>query len=162
MSGDRLASAAGLLKALAAVRRASRCRAATRVASEPSLRSVLDAANSLTYQGAASSHRGWSARPRNIVRPTSRPGVSRPNGSNRPRRTKEYLNLADNRFADWRLKISRSRRARIVAGRSRRCATLAGTHPDHPGMIASRGWSCIAKMDWPTARGAAVTCRRQV
>ena len=100
MSGDRL-HRRGLLKALAAVGGLA-VPGCNRLASEPRFRSVLDAANSLSYKV----QRLLIGADR-IAPEYSEANIStafRANGSTDPQ-DEEYLNLVGNHFADWRLKV---------------------------------------------------------
>jgi len=100
MLSDRL-HRRDLLKALAAIGglAVSGC---DRVTSEPRVRSVLDAATSLTYRV----QRLLIGADR-LAREYSEADISpafRPNGSIDPQ-DQEYLKLVGNHFADWRLKV---------------------------------------------------------
>src|ERR1700692_2898608 len=100
MSSDRL-HRRGLVKALAVIGGLA-VAGCDRLASEPRFRSVLDAANSLTYK----------VQRLLIAADRRAPGDSeadispafRANGSTDPQ-DEEYLNLVGNHFADWRLKV---------------------------------------------------------
>jgi DMSO/TMAO reductase YedYZ molybdopterin-dependent catalytic subunit len=90
-----------LLRALAAIGglTVSGC---DRLASEPRFRSVLDAANGLTYRV-----QRLLIGPNRLAREYSEADISpafRANGSTDPQ-DQEYLNLVGNHFADWRLKV---------------------------------------------------------
>jgi DMSO/TMAO reductase YedYZ molybdopterin-dependent catalytic subunit len=142
MSGDRL-HRRGLLKALAAVGglALSGC---DRAASESSLRSVLDAANSLTYKvqrlliGAG-----------RLAPEYSEADISpafRGNGSTDPQ-DEEYLNLADNHFADWRLKIHGLVEHELSLSLQEVRTLPARTQITRHDCV--EGWSCIAKWTGP-------------
>ena len=91
----------GLLKALAALGglAASGC---DRLSNDQHFRSVLDAANTLTYRAQRLLIGAHKLAPEYTEADIS-PDF-RPNGSTDPQ-DEEYLDLADNGFADWRLKV---------------------------------------------------------
>src|ERR1700730_9530509 len=90
----------GLLRALAAIGGLA-VAGCDRLASEPRFRSVLDAANSLTYKVQRLLIGADRLAPEYSEVDIS--PVFRANGSIDPQ-DEEYLNLVGNHFADWRLK----------------------------------------------------------
>jgi DMSO/TMAO reductase YedYZ molybdopterin-dependent catalytic subunit len=138
MSGDRL-HRRGLLKALAAVGglAVSGC---DRVASEPRLRSVLDAANSLTYKV----QRLLIGADR-LAPEYSEADISpafRANGSTDPQ-DEEYLNLVGNHFADWRLKVHGLVEHELSLSLEELRTLPARTQITRHDCV--EGWSCIGK-----------------
>jgi DMSO/TMAO reductase YedYZ molybdopterin-dependent catalytic subunit len=111
-----------------------------RLASEPRFRSVLDAANSLTYRVQRlliGAHR--------LAPEYSEADISpafRPNGSTDPQ-DEDYLNLVDKHFADWRLKVhglvARELSLSLEELRSLPARTQITRHD------CVEGWSCIGK-----------------
>ncbi len=138
MSGDRL-HRRGLLKALAAVGglAVSGC---DRLASEPRFRSVLDAANSLTYKV----QRLLIGADR-LAPEYSEADISpafRANGSTAPQ-DEEYLNLVGNHFADWRLKVHGLVEHELSLSLEELRALPARTQITRHDCV--EGWSCIGK-----------------
>ena len=111
-----------------------------RVASAPRFRSLLDAANSLTYtvqRLLIGAHR--------LAPEYSEADISpafRPNGSTDPQ-DENYLNLVDKHFADWRLKVhglvARELSLSLEELRSLAARTQITRHD------CVEGWSCIGK-----------------
>jgi DMSO/TMAO reductase YedYZ molybdopterin-dependent catalytic subunit len=138
MFGDRL-HRRGLLKALAAFGglAVSGC---DRLASEPRLRSVLDAANSLTY----TVQRLLIGADR-LAPEYSEADISpafRANGSTDPQ-DEEYLNLVGNHFADWRLKVHGLVEHELSLSLEELRALPARTQITRHDCV--EGWSCIGK-----------------
>ena len=138
MSSDRL-HRRGLLKAAAAIGglALSGC---DRVASEPRVRSVLDAATSLTYRV----QRLLIGADR-LAREYSEADVSpafRANGSTDPQ-DKEYLKLVGNHFADWRLKVDGLVDHELSLSLEELRALPARTQITRHDCV--EGWSCIGK-----------------
>jgi DMSO/TMAO reductase YedYZ molybdopterin-dependent catalytic subunit len=138
MSGDRL-HRRGLLQALAAVCGlvVSGC---DRVASEPRYRSVLDAANSLTYKV----QRLLIGADR-LAREYSEAEISpafRANGSTDPQ-DEDYLTLAGNQFVDWRLKVHGLVEHELSLSLEELRAFPARTQITRHDCV--EGWSCIGK-----------------
>jgi DMSO/TMAO reductase YedYZ molybdopterin-dependent catalytic subunit len=138
MSGDRL-HRRGLLQALAAVCGlvVSGC---DRIASEPRYRSVLDAANSLTYKV----QRLLIGADR-LAREYSEAEISpafRANGSTDPQ-DQEYLHLVGNHFADWRLKVHGLVEHELSLSLEQLRALPARTQITRHDCV--EGWSCIGK-----------------
>jgi DMSO/TMAO reductase YedYZ molybdopterin-dependent catalytic subunit len=111
-----------------------------RLASEPRLRSVLDAANSLTYRV-----QRLLIGPNRLAPEYSEADISpafRPNGSTDPQ-DEDYLNLVDKHFADWRLKVhglvARELSLSLEELRSLPARTQITRHD------CVEGWSCIGK-----------------
>ena len=133
----------GMLKALAGVGglTLSGC---DRVASEPSFRSVLDSANSLTYRVQRlliGAHR--------LAREYSEPDISpafRGNGSTDPQ-DDAYLSLVDNHFADWRLKVHGLVEHELSLSLEELRGLPARTQITRHDCV--EGWSCIAKWTGP-------------
>jgi DMSO/TMAO reductase YedYZ molybdopterin-dependent catalytic subunit len=153
MSGDRL-HRRGLLKAAAAIGglALSGC---DRVASEPRLRSVLDAATSLTYRV----QRLLIGADR-LAREYSEADISsafRANGSTNPQ-DKEYLKLVDNHFADWRLKVHGLVDRQLSLSLDELRALPARTQITRHDCV--EGWSCIGK--WTGAPLAEILSRAGV
>jgi DMSO/TMAO reductase YedYZ molybdopterin-dependent catalytic subunit len=138
MSSDRL-HRRGLLKAAIAIGgfALSGC---DRVASEPRVRSVLDAATSLTYRV----QRLLIGADR-LAREYSEADVSsafRANGSTDPQ-DKEYLKLVDNHFADWRLEVHGLVERELSLSLDQLRALPARTQITRHDCV--EGWSCIGK-----------------
>jgi DMSO/TMAO reductase YedYZ molybdopterin-dependent catalytic subunit len=138
MSGNRL-HRRGVLKALAAVGGlvVSGC---DRVASEPRFRSVLDSADGLTYRVQRlliGAHR--------LAPEYSEADISpafRGNGSTDPQ-DEEYLHLADNQFADWRLKVHGLVEHELSLSLEELRTLPARTQITRHDCV--EGWSCIGK-----------------
>jgi DMSO/TMAO reductase YedYZ molybdopterin-dependent catalytic subunit len=81
----------------------------------------------------------------------------RANGSTDPD-DEDYRRLAANDFADWRLEVGglveRPERFSLADLRALPSRTQITRHD------CVEGWSCIGKVDWDTARGAASACGR--
>lgn len=150
MSGDRL-HRRGLLKALAAVGglAVSGC---DRVASEPRFRSVLDAANSLTYKVQRLLIGADRLAPKYSEADIS--PAFRANGSTDPQ-DEEYLNLVDNDFADWRLKVHGIVEHELSLSLEELRALPARTQITRHDCV--EGWSCIGK--WTGAPLAEILSR---
>ena len=138
MSSNRLHRRA-LLKAFAAVGGLvlSSC---DRLASEPRFRSVLDAANSLTYRV----QRLLIGADR-LAREYSEADISpafRANGSTDPQ-DEGYLKLWDNRFADWRLRVHGLVDHELSLSLEDLRALPARTQITRHDCV--EGWSCIGK-----------------
>jgi DMSO/TMAO reductase YedYZ molybdopterin-dependent catalytic subunit len=138
MSGDHL-HRRNLLRALAAIGglAVSGC---GRLASEPRFRSVLDAANSLTYKV----QRLLIGADR-LAREYSEADISpafRPNGSTDPQ-DEEYLKLVGNHFADWRLKVHGIVEHELSLSLEELRALPARTQITRHDCV--EGWSCIGK-----------------
>jgi DMSO/TMAO reductase YedYZ molybdopterin-dependent catalytic subunit len=138
MSGDLL-HRRDLLGALAAIGglALSGC---DRLASEPRFRSVLDAANSLTYKV----QRLLIGADR-LAREYSEADISpafRANGSTDPQ-DEEYLNLVGNHFADWRLKVHGIVEHELSLSLEELRALPARTQITRHDCV--EGWSCIGK-----------------
>ena len=138
MSGDRL-HRRGLLKALAAVGSlaVSGC---DRLASEPRFRSVLDAANSLTYKVQRLLIRADRLAPEYSEADIS--PTFRANGSTDPQ-DEEYVGLGANHFADWRLKVHGLVEHELSLSLEELRAFPARTQITRHDCV--EGWSCIAK-----------------
>jgi len=138
MSGDRL-HRRGLLKALAAVGgfAVSGC---DRLASEPRFRSVVDAANSLTYKVQRLLIGADRLAPEYSEADIS--AAFRANGSTDPQ-DKEYLDLAGNHFADWRLKVDGLVEHELSLSLEELRAWPARTQITRHDCV--EGWSCIGK-----------------
>jgi len=138
MSGDRL-HRRGLLKALAAVGgfAVSGC---DRLASEPRFRSVLDAANSLTYKVQRLLIGADRLAPEYSEADIS--AAFRANGSTDPQ-DKEYLDLVGNHFADWRLKVHGLVEHELSLSLEELRAWPARTQITRHDCV--EGWSCIGK-----------------
>jgi DMSO/TMAO reductase YedYZ molybdopterin-dependent catalytic subunit len=138
MLGDHL-HRRGLLRTLAGVSglALSGC---DRLSSEPRFRSVLDAANSLTYKVQRlliGAHR--------LAREYSEADISpafRPNGTTDPQ-DDEYLNLADGHFADWRLKVHGLVEHELSLTLEQLRVLPARTQITRHDCV--EGWSCIGK-----------------
>jgi DMSO/TMAO reductase YedYZ molybdopterin-dependent catalytic subunit len=111
-----------------------------RLTSELRLRSVLDAANSLTYRV-----QRLLIGPNLLAPEYSEADISpafRPNGSTDPQ-DENYLNLVDKHFADWRLKVhglvARELSLSLEELRSLPARTQITRHD------CVEGWSCIGK-----------------
>ena len=153
MSSDRL-HRRGLLKAAGAIGglALSGC---DRVASEPRVRSVLDAATSLTYRV----QRLLIGADR-LAREYSEADVSpafRANGSTDPQ-DKEYLKLAGKHFADWRLKVDGLVDHELSLSLEELRALPARTQITRHDCV--EGWSCIGK--WTGAPLAEILSRASV
>ena len=138
MPGDRLHRRT-LLKAFAAIGglALSGC---DRLASEPRFRSVLDAANSLTYRA----QRLLVGADR-LAREYSEADISpafRANGSTDPQ-DEEYLKLTDNHFADWRLRVQGLVDHELSLSLDDLRALPARTQITRHDCV--EGWSCIGK-----------------
>jgi len=138
MSRDRLRRRA-LLRALGAIGglALSGC---DRLASEPRVRSVLDLATSLTYR----MQRLLIGADR-LAREYSEADISpafRPNGSTDPR-DEEYVKLAGNHFADWRLKVHGLVERELSLSLEDLRALPARTQITRHDCV--EGWSCIGK-----------------
>src|SRR5271166_5661102 len=138
MSRDRLRRR-DVLRALAAIGglALSGC---DRLASEPRVRSVLDVATSLTYR----MQRLLIGADR-LAREYSEADISpafRPNGSTDPR-DEEYVKLAGNHFADWRLKVHGLVERQLQLSLEELRALPARTQITRHDCV--EGWSCIGK-----------------
>jgi DMSO/TMAO reductase YedYZ molybdopterin-dependent catalytic subunit len=138
MSSDHL-HRRNLLSALAAIGglALSGC---DRVASAPRFRSVLDAANSLTYRV----QRLLIGADR-LAREYSEADISpafRPNGSTDPQ-DEGYRNLVGNHFADWRLKVHGLVEHELSLSLEELRALPARTQITRHDCV--EGWSCIGK-----------------
>ena len=138
MSGDHL-HRRGLLQALAAVGglAVSGC---DRLASEPRFRSILDAANSLTYRV----QRLLIGADR-LAPEYSEADISpafRANGSTDPL-DEDYLDLVGNHFANWRLKIHGLVEHELSLSLDELRALPARTQITRHDCV--EGWSCIGK-----------------
>jgi len=138
MPSDRL-HRRNLLKALAGIGglTVSGC---DRLASEPRLRSVLGSANDFTYKVQRlliGAHR--------LAREYSEADISpafQANGSTDPQ-DEEYLNLAGNHFADWRLTVDGLVEHELSLSLAELRALPARTQITRQDCV--EGWSCIAK-----------------
>ena len=111
-----------------------------RLASEPRFRSVLDAANSLTYRV-----QRLLIGPHRLAPEYSEADISpafRPNGSTDPQ-DEDYLNLLDRNFADWRLKVHGLVAHELSLSLEELRALPARTQITRHDCV--EGWSCIAK-----------------
>jgi DMSO/TMAO reductase YedYZ molybdopterin-dependent catalytic subunit len=111
-----------------------------RLASEPRFRSVLDAANSLTYRV-----QRLLIGPNRLAPEYSEADISpafRPNGSTDPQ-DEDYLNLVDKHFADWRLKVQGLVAHQLSLSLEELRALPARTQITRHDCV--EGWSCIAK-----------------
>jgi DMSO/TMAO reductase YedYZ molybdopterin-dependent catalytic subunit len=153
MPGKRL-HRRGALKALAAIGGLV-VSGGGRAASEPSFRSVLDSANSLTYRVQRFLIGAGRLAPEYTEADIS--PAFRGNGSTDPQ-DKEYLQLVGNRFADWRLKVhglvERELSLSLDELRSLPARTQITRHD------CVEGWSCIAK--WTGAPLAEILSRAGV
>jgi DMSO/TMAO reductase YedYZ molybdopterin-dependent catalytic subunit len=138
MFGDRL-HRRGLLKALAAVGSlaVSGC---DRLASEPRFRSVLDAANSLTYRVQRLLIGADRLAPEYGEADIS--PAFRANGSTDPQ-DEEYLDLVGNHFADWRLKVHGLVGHELLLSLEELRALPERTQITRHDCV--EGWSCIGK-----------------
>ncbi|SEC65095.1 DMSO/TMAO reductase YedYZ, molybdopterin-dependent catalytic subunit [Rhizobiales bacterium GAS188] len=129
----------GLLKALAALGglAASGC---DRLSSEPRFRSVLDAANSLTYRAQRLLIGAHKLAPEYSEAEIS--PAFRANGSTDPQ-DEDYLDLADNQFADWRLKVDGLVEHPLSLSLAELRALPARTQITRHDCV--EGWSCIGK-----------------
>jgi DMSO/TMAO reductase YedYZ molybdopterin-dependent catalytic subunit len=138
MSDDRL-HRRELLKAVATIGGLALSGCA-RVTTEPRLRSVLDAATSLTYRlqrvliGANRLAREYSEAE---ISPTFRP-----NGSTDPQDT-GYLTLVGNHFTDWRLRVHGLVERELSLSLDELRALSARTQITRHDCV--EGWSCIAQ-----------------
>ena len=110
------------------------------VASAPRLRSVLDAANSLTYKVQrllVGAHRLAPEYNETDISP-----AFRPNGSTDPQDV-EYLKLVGNHFADWRLKVHGLVEHELSLSLEALRALPARTQITRHDCV--EGWSCIGK-----------------
>jgi DMSO/TMAO reductase YedYZ molybdopterin-dependent catalytic subunit len=111
-----------------------------RLASQPRFRSVLDAANSLTYKMQRlliGAHR--------LAREYREADISpafRANGSTDPQ-DEEYRNLVGNHFADWRLKVDGLVERELSLSLEELRALPARTQITRHDCV--EGWSCIGK-----------------
>ena len=141
MAGDRLPSdrldRRGLLKALAAVGglAVSGC---DRLSNEPRFRSVLDAANSLTYRVQRLLIGADRLAPEYGEADIS--PAFRANGSTDPQDEK-YLDLVGNHFADWRLKVHGLVEHELSLSLEALRALPARTQITRHDCV--EGWSCI-------------------
>jgi len=111
-----------------------------RLASEPRFRSVLDAANSLTYRV-----QRLLIGPHRLAPEYSETDISpafRPNGSTDPQ-DEDYLNLLDRNFADWRLKVHGLVAHELSLSLEELRALPARTQITRHDCV--EGWSCIGK-----------------
>jgi len=113
----------------------SRC-----VASEPRFRSVLDAANSLTYKVQRLLIGANRLAPEYNEADIS--PAFRANGSTDPQ-DEEYLNLVDNHFADWRLKVHGIVEHELSLSLEELRVLPARTQITRHDCV--EGWSCIGK-----------------
>ena len=158
MAGDRLPSdrldRRGLLKALAAVGglAVSGC---DRLSNEPRFRSVLDAANSLTYRVQRLLIGADRLAPEYGEADIS--PAFRANGSTDPQDEK-YLDLVGNHFADWRLKVHGLVEHELSLSLEALRALPARTQITRHDCV--EGWSCIGK--WTGVPLAAILSRAGV
>ena len=111
-----------------------------RVSSEPRARSILDAANALTYRVQRfllGAHRLAPEYAEADISP-----VFRANGSTDPQ-DDEYLDLADNAFTDWRLKVDGLVEHELSLSLDDLRAFPARTQITRHDCV--EGWSCIGK-----------------
>jgi DMSO/TMAO reductase YedYZ molybdopterin-dependent catalytic subunit len=153
MSGDRL-HRRGLLTGLATLGglAVSGC---DRLSNEPHFRSVLDAANSLTYRVQRLLIGADRLAPEYGEADIS--PVFRANGSTDPQ-DEEYLKLAGNHFADWRLKVHGLVEHELSLSLEDLRALPARTQITRHDCV--EGWSCIGK--WTGAPLSAVLSRAGV
>ena len=138
MSGNRL-HRRDLLKALTALGglALSGC---DRLSNEPRFRSVLDAANSLTYRAQRLLIGADRLAPEYTEADVS--PAFRANGSTDPQ-DEEYLDLVGNHFADWRLKIHGLVEHELSLSLEELRALPARTQITRHDCV--EGWSCIGK-----------------
>ena len=138
MSVDRL-HRRGVLHAFAALGglAVSGC---DRLSNEPRFRSVLDAANSLTYRVQRFLIGADRLAPEYTEADIS--PAFRANGSTDPL-NEEYLNLVGNHFADWRLKVHGLVKRQLLLSLEELRALPARTQITRHDCV--EGWSCIGK-----------------
>jgi len=153
MSGDRL-HRRGLLTGLATLGglAVSGC---DRLSNEPHFRSVLDAANSLTYRVQRLLIGADRLAPEYGEADIS--PVFRANGSTDPQ-DEEYLKLAGNHFADWRLKVHGLVEHELSLSLEELRALPARTQITRHDCV--EGWSCIGK--WTGVPLAAILSRADI
>jgi DMSO/TMAO reductase YedYZ molybdopterin-dependent catalytic subunit len=111
-----------------------------RLSSAPRFRSVLDAANSLTYRAQRLLIGAHKLAPEYSEAEIS--PAFRPNGSTDPQ-DEDYLNLADGNFADWRLKVDGLVEHPLSLSLAELRALPARTQITRHDCV--EGWSCIGK-----------------